>query len=105
MHKLILQAQLLLTALSALLPFAPEAHRARIADMLTMVAQALAAGASVSANLDDLTAKLAVIRADVERIAEAGRDVSESEFDAALTRVRAASVAFRAAVDAAGTRA
>ena len=94
----IMQLQLLLTALSALLPLAPEQYRVRIAEVLDIAAKALAAGGSVAANLDDLAAKLAGVRAEVEAMASAGHKVSEAELDAAMARVRAASAAFRAAL-------
>jgi hypothetical protein len=97
----IMQLQLLLTALSAFLPFAPEKHRARITDILEVAGKALAAGGSVAANLDDLAAKLAAIRAEVEAMAAAGRAVTADELDAAMARVRTASAAFRAALQAA----
>jgi hypothetical protein len=97
----IMQLQLLLTALSALLPFAPEQYRARIAEVLDVAATALAAGGSVAANLDDLAAKLAAVRGEVEAMAAAGHKVSAAELDAAMARVRAASAAFRVALQTA----
>lgn len=97
----IMQLQLLLTALSALLPFAPEPQRARFAEVLDVAARALAAGGVVAANLDDLAAKLAAVRAEVEAMAAAGHKVSAAELDAAMARVRAASAAFRSALQAA----
>jgi hypothetical protein len=98
MLNMMLQLQMLLAALSAFLPLAPEEYRARAADILESVAKALAAGASVAVNLDDLAGKLAVIRAEVEAMAASGRAVSAEELDAAMARVRAASAAFRAAL-------
>jgi outer membrane murein-binding lipoprotein Lpp len=99
MHNFILQLQLLLAALSALLPLAPNGYRVRIAEVLSAVAKALAAGAAVSTNVDDLAAKLAALRAEVEQIAESGRAISETEFDVAMARVGAASAAFRSALE------
>lgn len=98
MTKVMLQVQLLLAALSALLPLVPESRRARAAEILDLAVRALAFGNAVGANLDDLARKLAAVRADVEAMASAGREVSASEFDAAVDRVRAASAAFRAAL-------
>jgi hypothetical protein len=98
MLNLMLQLQLLLAALSAFLPLVPEQHRARISDVLDIAASALAAGGSVASNLDDLAAKLAAVRAEVEAMAAAGRSVSAEELEAAMTRVRAASAAFRTAL-------
>lgn len=95
----IMQIQLLLTAISALLPFAPDRYRARIAEILSIAGQALAAGGAVAANIDDLAAKLAAIRTEVEAMAQAGHAVSEAELDAAMARVRTASAAFRSALE------
>ncbi len=101
MFNLILQLQMLLPALSAFLPLVPEEHRVRAAEILDVAAKALAAGGSVAVNLDDLAVKLAAIRAEVEAMAAAGRAVTAEELEAAMTRVRAASAAFRAALDTA----
>ena len=101
MLNLILQLQMLLAALSAFLPLVPEENRERAAEILDTVAKALAAGNSVGANLDDLAAKLGAIRAEVEAMASAGRDVSGEELEASMARVRAASAAFRAALETA----
>lgn len=101
MLNLIVQVQLLLAALSAFLPLVPAESRARAGELLDMAAKALAAGAGVANNVDDLAAKLADIRAEVEAMAVAGRAVTPAELDAALTRVRAASAAFRAALETA----
>jgi hypothetical protein len=104
MLNLVLQLQLLLAALSAVLPLVPDAHRARAGEILDVAAKVLAAGGSVAGNVDDLAQKLASIRAEVEAMAAAGRTVSESELDAAMARVRAASAAFRAALETAEAR-
>lgn len=101
MLNLMLQLQLLLAALSAFLPLVPAEHRTRAAELLDFAARALAAGGSVATNLDDLAVKLADIRREVEAIAAAGRAVTAEEMDAALARVRAASAAFRAALETA----
>jgi len=102
MSNLILQVQLLLAALSAFLPFVPEAQRTRAAAFLDLAAQALAAGSAVASNIDDLAKKLAAVRADVEAMAANGHAMTEAEMDAALARVRSASMAFRAALAEAG---
>ena len=86
----IMQLQLLLTAVSALLPLAPERYRARIAEILAIAGQALAAGGAVAVNIDDLAAKLAAIRVEVEAMAQAKHEVTETELDLAMARVRAA---------------
>jgi len=101
MINFILQLQLLLAALSAFLPLVPADSRARIGEILDMAGKALAAGGAVASNVDDLAKKLADIRADVEAMAAAGRSVTPGELDAAMTRVRAASAAFRAALETA----
>ncbi|MGE0829203.1 MAG: hypothetical protein AB7O04_07620 [Hyphomonadaceae bacterium] len=105
MNGLVLQLQLLLAALSAFLPLVPEKSRDRASEILDMAAKALAAGASVTGNLDDLAKKLAAVRAEVEAIASAGRAVTPDELDAALQHVKAASAAFRAALSSAEARA
>jgi hypothetical protein len=98
MLNLILQVQMLLAALSAFLPLVPEAQRSRAAAILDLAAQALAAGGAIATNVDDLAKKLADVRAEVEAMAASGRVVTDVEMDAALTRVRTASDAFRAAL-------
>jgi hypothetical protein len=98
MLNLLLQLQLLLAALSAFLPLVPEEHRVRAAEILDVAAKALAAGGSIASNVDDLAVKLAAIRAEVEAMAASGRSVSEEQLDAAMVRVRAASAAFREAL-------
>ena len=97
MHALILQLQLLLAALGALLPLIPEASRARVAGLFDLAGQALRLGDSAAAQADDLAAKLAAIRADVERMASSGVAVTPDRIDEAFARVTAASRAFRAA--------
>jgi hypothetical protein len=98
MHPLILQIQMLLAAISAFLPLVPAPGRARAAEVLDIAARALAAGGKVAADLDDLAHKLAGVRAEMEAVAAAGRPLTADEFDAALARVKAASVRFRAAL-------
>ncbi|MGD9981688.1 MAG: hypothetical protein AB7H66_15355 [Hyphomonadaceae bacterium] len=98
MLNLILQLQLLFAALSAFLPLVPEAHRSRAGEILDVAAHVLSAGGSIGANVDDLALKLAAVRAEIEAMAAAGHDVSEAELDAAITRVRTVSAAFRAAL-------
>ena len=99
MLNLMLQLQMLLAALSAFLPLVPEDSRERATEVLTVVGKALSAGGAIATNLDDLAAKLAAIRAEVE--AMAGRHVTPEELDAAMNRVRAASTAFREALETA----
>ncbi|GAM98904.1 hypothetical protein U91I_02540 [alpha proteobacterium U9-1i] len=101
MLALMLQLQMLLAALSAFLPLVPSESRARAAEILDLAAKALAAGGSVAANLDDLAVKLAGIRAEVEAMAAHGRAVTPEELDASMVRVRAASAAFRSALQTA----
>jgi hypothetical protein len=101
MLNLLLQLQLLLAALSAFLPLVPEEHRVRAAEILDVAAKALAAGGSIATNVDDLAVKLAAVRAEVEAMAATGRVVSEEQLDAAMVRVRAASAAFRTALQTA----
>lgn len=102
MLNLVLQLQMLLAALSAFLPLVPEERRERAGEVLNVVAKALSVGGAIGANLDDLAAKLAAIRAEVEAMVQAGRSVTPEELDAAMARVRTASAAFRAALETAG---
>lgn len=99
MHALILQLQLLLAALGALLPLVPEASRVRIAALFELAAKALLLGDRAAGQAHDLAQKLARIRADVEAMAAEGRPLTPDRIDEAWTRVEAASRAFR---DAAG---
>ncbi len=101
MLNFILQLQMLLAALSAFLPLVPEESRIRAAEIIDTVAKALAVGSAIGANLDDLATKLAAIRAEVEAMASAGHVVSADALEAAMTRVRVASAAFRAALETA----
>ncbi len=102
MHKLMLQVQLLLAALSALLPLVPLEHRGRIAEILETAAKALAFTGVLGASADDIADKLARIRADVEAMATDGRAVTPDELAAAMSRVRAASADLREALAVAG---
>ena len=101
MSNLLLQLQLLLAALSALLPLLPADLRTRAGAILDLVGKALSLGSAVSANADDLAQKLAAVRAEVEAMAASGHTVSADELDAAMTRVTAASEAFRQALQTA----
>lgn len=101
MINLMLQLQMLLAALSAFLPLLPDDSRARAGEVLSIVGRALNVGNSLAANLDDLASKLAAIRAEVEAMASAGRSASTEDLDAAMARIRAASVAFRDALETA----
>jgi hypothetical protein len=95
MQALILQSQLLLAALGALLPLIPEKSRVRIGELFDLVGKALAVGDAAARQLDDLAVKLAAVRADVERMALAGERLTADRIDEAFERVRAASAAFR----------
>ncbi len=99
MFNLMLQLQMLLAALSAFLPLVPDKQRNRAAEILDVAANALAVGGVVAVNIDDLAGKLASVRAEVEAMAAAGRPVTAEQLDEALIRVRAASAAFRAALE------
>jgi hypothetical protein len=96
-----LQLQLLLAALSAFLPLVPDEYRSRAGEILDVAAKALTVGGVVGANIDDLAVKLAAIRTDVETMAASGAIVTAEQLDAAMTRVRAASAAFRQALQTA----
>lgn len=98
MQNMILQVQLLLAALSAFLPLVPPEHRGRIAEVLDIAGKALSVSAGAAANLDDLTRKLAAIRAEIEAMAARGERVSTERFEAATMRLRAASAEFRQAL-------
>jgi hypothetical protein len=92
-----LHIDLLLAALSALLPLVPDKHRARAGDVLHVVSDVTNAAASIGDHAADLAAKLAALRAEVDAMGA----VSASDMDQALTRVREASAAFRAALETA----
>lgn len=97
MQKLIFQLQLLLTALGALLPFVPEASRARVAVLFDLAGKALLIGDHAAEHVQDLAEKLARIRVDVEAMASEGRPLTADQIDEAWARVDAASRAFREA--------
>lgn len=101
MQTLMLQLQMLLAALSAFLPLVPDEMRARAAGFLDLAAKALAAGGVIAVNVDELAAKLAAVRAEIEAMVAAGRTVTAEELESAMARVRAASAAFRAALETA----
>jgi hypothetical protein len=101
MINLMLQLQMLLAALSAFLPLLPEDSRARAGEVLGIVGRALNVGGSIAGNLDDLAVKLMAIRAEVEAMAQAGRGATADDLEAAMARIRAASAAFRDALETA----
>ncbi len=93
MEKLISQMQAVLTVVSTVLPLTPAKHRATLASALDAIAAALQLGGLAAASAEDLAAKFAALRAEAESMARVG----EAEMEAAFERVRAASLAFRAA--------
>jgi len=101
MPNLLLQLQLLLAAMSALLPLIPAAFRSKIAGFLDLAGRALSVSASAAADVSDLADKLAAVRAEIEAVAAAGRAVTADEFDAVMSRISTASAAFRAALETA----
>jgi hypothetical protein len=101
-NPIFLQVQMLLAALSALLPLTPEGARAKLAGVLDLAAQALRIGQASTRELDDLAVKLLLVRNDIEAMAAEGRLVSPARLDEAFDRVSAASSAFRAALTQAG---
>ena len=101
MSSLILQLQLLLASLSALLPLTPAPVRASLGAVLGIAAKALSFSEAAVGPLDDLANKLAAVRAEIEAMAAAGRDATPDELDAAIARVHAASDAFRVALETA----
>lgn len=101
MPNLLLQLQLLLAALSALLPLIPADFRAKAASFLDLAGRALSVSASIATDVSGLADKLAQVRAEIEAIAAAGRAVTADEFDAVMARINTASAAFRAALETA----
>jgi hypothetical protein len=101
MNNLIIQLQLLLGALSALLPLLPEGFRIRAGAILAIAAEALSLGGSMAADAEEVARKLAAVRSEVEAMAASHHTVTADELDAALARVDAASAAFRNALAAA----
>jgi hypothetical protein len=93
MEKLISQMQAVLSVLTTILPLAPAKNRTAIADALEAVAAALKLGDVAVAAASDLAEKFAVLRAETEAMTQVG----EADLEAAFERVRAASMAFRAA--------
>ncbi|MBS0385692.1 MAG: hypothetical protein JSS00_10135 [Proteobacteria bacterium] len=101
MSNFLVQLQLLLAALSALLPLLPDALRARAGEVLGVVGKALSLGGALSTGVGELAQKLAGIRAEIEAMAAARHAVTADELDAAMARVSAASAAFRKALQTA----
>ncbi len=98
MHAIIVQIQLALGALAALLPLLPGDGREEAARILEAIGRAFAAIDLVAENYDDLALKLKALRAEIEAMAEAGAPAGVEAVEAAFARVKAASEAFRAAV-------
>jgi hypothetical protein len=71
MSNFLLQLQLLLAALSALLPLLPASLRARAGEILDVAGKALSLGGALSAGAEELAKKLAAIRAEIEAMAGA----------------------------------
>ncbi|MBL8530790.1 MAG: hypothetical protein JNK94_03555 [Hyphomonadaceae bacterium] len=99
MQQIIVQVQMLLVALSGLLPLVREEHRGRAGEILAFAGAVLKASGALAANASDLARKLTDVRAEVESMAESGRPVTAEEMEGAIARVRAASAAFRAALE------
>lgn len=97
------QVQLLLGAVSALLPMAPEPIRVKLAGVIDLAAQALRTVEAGAREVDDLAVKLRAVRDEIESLAETGRPATAVRLDEAFERVRAASAAFRAALAQTGT--
>lgn len=97
MHAFIIQAQLLLGALAAILPLAPAGNRAQLAHVLETIAAALKIGESAMDSAESLAVKFAALRGEVERMAAVTPHASPDELEAAFERVRSASASFRAA--------
>lgn len=93
-----LQIDLLMAALSALLPLVPEQYRARAAEIVDAAKAAIAIGD----HLGQLAQKLAALRAEMEAMAD--RAITSEDMDKALNRVREASAAFRAAIETAAVK-
>lgn len=101
MSNFLLQLQLLLAALSALLPLLPDTLRTRAGEILDVAGKALSLGGALSASGEELAQKLTAIRAEVEAMAAARHTVTAEELDSAMARVTAASTAFREALQTA----
>lgn len=101
MQTLIVQLQFLLTALGALLPLVPAQNREKLSELLRMAADALRLGDAVAEEARDVAMKLRAIRLDVEALALNGESIDADKIDHAFERVRAASHALRAALEAA----
>jgi hypothetical protein len=97
MSGFILQVQLLLAALSAVLPLAPEKNRAQLAHVLETIAAALRLGEVAAGAGAELGARFAALRGEIEQMAAASAEVDLQQLEAAFARVRVASVALRVA--------
>jgi len=101
MSNFLLQLQLLLAALSALLPLLPDTLRVRAGEILDVAGKALSLGGALSTGAEELAQKLAAIRTEIEAMAAARHTVTADELDAAMARVSDASTAFREALQTA----
>jgi hypothetical protein len=95
MQAFLAQAQLLLTALGAVLPLVPDARQAEVGAILRALAAALTLAAHVETDIAALAAKLKALRAEIEAVGDG--PMPAEAIEAAFARVRAASAALHAA--------
>lgn len=98
MPAVLMQLQMLLSALSAFMQVTPLAAKPRALEALSFVGRALSAGAAAAEEVEDLADRLRVLRLEVEQMAQRREPLRPEELDAALARVRAASAGFQEAV-------
>lgn len=98
MPAVLMQLQMLLSALSAFMQVTPLAAKPRALEALSFVGRALSAGAAAAEEVEDLADRLRVLRLEVEQMAQRREPLRSEELDAALARVRAASAGFQEAV-------
>jgi len=100
MPAVLMQLQMLLSALSAFVQITPLSAKPRAMEALGFVGRALSAGAAAAEEWDDLSERLRSLRLEVEALAERREPLSPEDLEDALSRVRAASAGFRAAARA-----
>lgn len=93
----VLQLDLLLAAVSALLPLVPAQHRDRAADILDAARDAANAAAAIGAHLGDLSQNLAGLRSEIDAMGD--RAVTSEDMDRALLGASEASATFREALE------
>lgn len=99
MLTLLLQLQMLLSAVVAVLQASPLDQKPRVHAVLAAVGEALRFGAAAGEGAQALAVRIGALRRELEALGARETPLRAEEVDAVLARVRSASEAFRAAVE------